>query len=72
MLPKDINSNTKVTLTISVLYNIYNAGFTHGVNEGPFPEHGTFDAFHRLIRGESPTLDGTYCAIQDKINLADS
>lgn len=72
MLPKDINSKTKVTLTISVLMNVYNAGFNHGVNEGPLPEHGTFEAFHRLIRGESPLLDGACCEIQDKINLADS
>jgi len=67
----DPRSDTLVKLTISTLYTIYNAGFNHGVNEGTFPEHGTFEAFERLIRGESPMLDGVTYAIQDKINLAD-
>ncbi len=70
MLDKNITSNTKVSLAISTLYTIYNAGFTHGVNEGNVPEHGTFDAFERLIRGESPCLDGASFQIQDKIELA--
>ena len=70
MFPKDLPSDTKLVLTLSTLYTIYGAGFNHGVNEGPFPEHGTFHAFERLIRGESPTLDGDSYAIQDKINLA--
>jgi len=52
---------------ISLLYTIYSAGFAHGVNEGAFPEHGTFEAFHRLIVGESPMLDGQYYTIKEKV-----
>lgn len=52
---------------INLLYVIYNAGFNHGVNEGPFPEHGTFDAFNRLIVGESPMLDNASYAIKEKV-----
>lgn len=53
---------------INLLYTIYNAGFNHGGNEGVFPEHGTFEAFNRLIIGESPTLDGCYYAIKEKVD----
>lgn len=43
----------------SLLYTIYSAGFNHGINEKAFlPEHGTFDAFNRLLKGESPLEDG--------------
>lgn len=52
---------------INLLYTIYSAGFSHGANEGPFPKHGTFDAFNRLIVGESPTLDGCSYRIKDKV-----
>lgn len=52
---------------INLLYTIYVAGFNHGVNEGPFPENGTFDSFNRLIKGESPTLDGCSYSIKEKI-----
>jgi len=53
---------------ISLLYTIYSAGFNHGNNEhGMIPEHGTFDAFHRLIIGESPMLDGVSYTIKEKV-----
>jgi hypothetical protein len=51
----------------NLLYTLYNAGFDHGVNEGPFPEHGTFDAFNRLLIGESPMEDGVSYVIKEKI-----
>jgi hypothetical protein len=50
-----------------LLYAIYLAGFEHGSNEGCFPKHGTFDAFNRLINGESPMEDGTFYNIKEKI-----
>ena len=50
-----------------MLYTIYSAGYTHGMNEGFLPEHGTFEAFHRLIIGESPMLDGQFYTIKDKM-----
>lgn len=53
--------------TINLLYTIYSAGFNHGSNEGAFPEHGTFDAFNRLIAGESPMEDGVRYAIKEKV-----
>ena len=53
---------------ISLLYTIYSAGFSHGSNEGSFPEHGTFDAFNRLIVGESPTQNDITYAIKEKID----
>jgi hypothetical protein len=53
---------------ISLLYTIYSAGFSHGINEGAFPEHGTFEAFNRLIVGESPMQDAVSYAIKDKID----
>ena len=53
---------------ISLLYTIYNAGFSHGSHEGPFPEHGTFEAFNRLIIGESPMQDGQSYIIKEKID----
>lgn len=52
---------------INLLYTIYSAGFNHGSNEGPFPEHGTFEAFNRLIAGESPMQDGVCYSIKEKI-----
>lgn len=52
---------------ISLLYTIYSAGFSHGSNEGAFPKHGTVDAFDRLIKGESPMLDGISYTIKEKI-----
>lgn len=51
----------------NLLYTIYGAGFNHGSNEGSFPEHGTFEAFERLIIGESPMLDGVSYSIKEKI-----
>lgn len=56
---------------ISLLYVIYCAGFSHGRQEGDtiLPEHGTFDAFNRLISGHSPLEDGEFYNIQDKIEL---
>jgi uncharacterized cupin superfamily protein len=52
---------------INLLYTIYSAGFQHGADEGHFPEHGTFEAFNRLIIGESPTEDGCSYAIKEKV-----
>lgn len=52
---------------ISLLYTIYSAGFSHGSNEGSFPEHGTFEAFNRLIIGESPMEDKVSYTIKEKI-----
>ena len=53
----------------SLLYTIYQAGFNHGINEKSCVlfEHSPFDAFNRLIAGESPTNDGTYYDIKSKI-----
>lgn len=54
---------------ISLLYTIYSAGFNHGNNEHGFiPEHGTFEAFNRLIKGESPLEDKISYDIKDKID----
>jgi hypothetical protein len=53
---------------ISLLYTIYSAGFSHGFNEKSIiPEHGTFEAFNRLIVGESPTQDKVFYDIKYKI-----
>ena len=63
---------TKVILDISTLYTIYNAGFEHGVNEGPTPKNGTFNAFHNVLEGKPrEESDGSYYDIAHKINLAD-
>jgi len=51
----------------NLLYTVYSAGFNHGSNEGSFPEHGTFDAFNRLLIGESPMEDGVSYAIKEKV-----
>jgi len=51
----------------SLLFTIYTAGFNHGSNEGPFPENGTFDAFSRLIIGESPTKNSVSYDIKEKV-----
>jgi hypothetical protein len=51
----------------SLLYTIYSAGFNHGINEGPFPEHGTFDAFNRLLVGKSPMEDGVSYTIKEEV-----
>lgn len=41
-------------------YSVYVAGFNHGFNEKSIiPEYSTFDAFKRLMKGESPCLDGS-------------
>jgi hypothetical protein len=53
---------------ISLLYTIYSAGFVHGSNEGSFPEHETFEAFNRLIVGESPLQNKVFYDIKDKID----
>ncbi len=54
---------------INLLYTIYSAGFNHGVEENELiPEHTPFDAFNRLIIGESPMQDGVYYAIKDKVD----
>lgn len=54
---------------ISLLYTIYSAGFVHGANEsGVLPEHGTFDAFNRLIKDESPMEDGIFYTVKEKID----
>ncbi len=50
-------------ISLQSLYNLYVAGFNHGVNEGPFPEHGTYEAFERMLRGESPLEDGWTCQL---------
>lgn len=52
------NNKRKEDLT-SVLFNVYMAGYNHGKNEkGVIPNIGTFQAFQRLINGESPLNDG--------------
>lgn len=51
----------------NLLYTIYSAGFNHGINESSFPEHGTFDAFNRLLIGESPMEDGVSYEIKEKV-----
>lgn len=51
----------------NLLYTIYSAGFSHGSNEGLFLEHGTFEAFQRLLKGESPTLDSEKYDIAEKV-----
>lgn len=63
-----------IQLTIDTLMTIYVAGFNHGANEGSsvLIDHGTFDAFHRTIVGESPMLDGVSYDIKDKIKLIKS
>jgi hypothetical protein len=53
---------------ISLLHKIYVAGYVHGDNQGSFPEIGMFDAFNRLIVGESPLLDGSFYDIKDKVD----
>jgi len=53
---------------ISLLHKIYVAGYEHGDNQGSFPEIGMFDAFNRLIVGESPLLDGAFYDIKDKVD----
>ena len=57
----------KADKIMSLLYTVYSAGFCHGINEGPFPEHGTLSAFDRLIIGESPMQDNVSYDIKDKI-----
>jgi len=52
----------------NLLYTIYSAGFDHGINQGPFPKHGTFDSFNRLLIGESPMEDDTRYSIKDKVD----
>ena len=52
----------------SLLYTIYAAGFNHGSNEGFFPEHGIYDAFNRLIAGESPLKDNVKYGIKEKVD----
>lgn len=51
----------------SLLYTIYLAGFNHGSNEGPMPEHAPFESFQRLIVGESPTEDSMRYDIKEKV-----
>jgi len=50
----------------SLLFTIYTAGFNHGGNEGCFPEHGIYEAFERLIVGESPTQNNVSYNIKDR------
>ena len=50
-----------------LLYKIYSAGYEHGINSGPLPSVGTFEAFERLLRGQSPLNDNTRWAIEDKV-----
>lgn len=63
------DGKTVVTTTVDTLYKIYNAGFEHGLNEGVCPEHGTLDAFERLIQGKSPLEDNTFYGIERHIKL---
>jgi hypothetical protein len=51
----------------NLLYTIYSAGFDHGLNEGVNLKHGTFDAFNRLIIGESPLQDKVRYNIKEKV-----
>lgn len=60
-------SKKKIKTTIDVLFTIYIAGFNHGANEGPFPKNGTFEAFEKLIKGESPMNDNVSYDIKNKI-----
>jgi hypothetical protein len=53
---------------ISLLHKIYVAGYVHGDNQGSFSEIGMFDAFNRLIVGESPLLDGDFYDIKDRVD----
>jgi len=53
---------------ISLLHKIYVAGFEHGDNQTHFSEIGIYDAFNRLIVGESPLLDGSYYDIKEKVD----
>jgi len=56
----------------NLLYTIYTAGYSHGVNEGAFPDHGTYAAFKRLISGQSPLENGTSYNIKHNVeNLYD-
>ena len=66
-----VASCTEVIVSIGTLATIYGAGFNHGFNEGPFPDHGIIEAFHRLIRGESPCLDNVSYDIAHKIFIAE-
>lgn len=50
-----------------LLYTIYMAGVSHGVNDGYFEKNGPFDAFNRLLIGESPLQDATTYAIKEKV-----
>lgn len=52
MTSKEDTGDQRVELTIDTLFTIYVAGFNHGANEGPFPEHGVFQSFERLLKGE--------------------
>lgn len=52
----------------SLLYTVYLAGFNHGSNEGPMPEHPPFGAFERLIIGESPEQDNVRYDIKAKVD----
>ena len=51
----------------NLLYTIYSAGFNHGSNEGSFPEHGTFEAFNRLLIDKSPMEDSVSYSIKEKV-----
>jgi hypothetical protein len=53
-------SDTVVQMNISTLFQIFSEAFNHGVNEGPFPQHGNLDTFHKLIEGEEAYPDGPY------------
>ena len=57
LLP-ELPQDEKFIIDINTLFVIYNAGFNHGVNEGPFPIHGTFNEFHNTIQGK-PVCDGS-------------
>lgn len=61
----------RIELTKSTLFTIYVAAFNHGANEGAFPEHGTMEAFNKLLNGEPYLGDGTRYDIVDKIKYLD-
>ena len=62
-------SQDTIQLKVAILYTIYVAGFNHGANEGAFPNTGTFDAFQRLMIGESPLQDRVCYGFQNEITF---
>lgn len=49
------DTHNLITIDKNSLYLIYMAGYKHGYNEDSI---GTFEAFQRMLKGESPLKDG--------------